>query len=35
LDKKNKIDKIKMILTEIVKEGLITEEKVKVIFYGN
>lgn len=35
VDKKDKIDKIKDDLTEIVKEGLITEEKVKVIFYGN
>lgn len=35
VDKKDKIDKIKDDLAEIVKEGLITEEKVKVIFYGN
>jgi PII-like signaling protein len=33
VDKKEKIEKIKPKLVEIVKEGLITEEKVKVIFY--
>jgi len=33
VDKKEKIEKIKPKLVNIVKEGLITEEKVKVIFY--
>ncbi len=33
VDKKEKIERIKPKLVEIVKEGLITEEKVKIIFY--
>lgn len=33
VDKKEKIERIKPKLVDIVKEGLITEEKVKVIFY--
>lgn len=36
VDRKEKIDKIKPMLDEIIKEGLITEEKVKIILYeGN
>ncbi|AEA47527.1 DUF190 domain-containing protein [Archaeoglobus veneficus] len=36
VDRKDKIEKIKPKLAEIVKEGLITEERVKVVFYeGN
>ena len=35
-DKKENIEKIKPKLDEVIKEGLITEEKVKIIFYdGN
>ena len=33
VDKKEKIEKIKPKLAEIVREGLITEEKVRIIFY--
>ncbi len=33
VDKKEKIEKIKPKLVEIVKEGLITEERVRIIFY--
>jgi len=36
VDKKENIDKIKPMLDDIIKEGLITEEKVKIILYeGN
>ncbi len=36
IDKKENIEKIRPKLDEIIKEGLITEEKVKIIFYeGN
>lgn len=36
VDKKENIDKIKPMLDTIIKEGLITEEKVKIILYeGN
>lgn len=35
-DKKENIEKIKPKLDEVIKEGLVTEEKVKIIFYeGN
>lgn len=35
-DKKENIEKVKPKLDQIIKEGLITEEKVKIIFYeGN
>lgn len=34
VDEDEKIEEIKKELDEIIKEGLITEEKVKVIFYG-
>jgi len=35
-DVKENIDRIRPILDEVIKEGLITQEKVKVIFYeGN
>lgn len=35
-DTREKIDKIKPLLDEIIDEGLITEEKVKIILYeGN
>jgi uncharacterized protein len=33
VDKKKNIEKIKPILNDIIKEGLITEEKVKIILY--
>ncbi|HJH31989.1 MAG TPA: DUF190 domain-containing protein [Methanosarcinaceae archaeon] len=32
-DKKENIERIKVKLDEVIKEGLITEEKVKIIFY--
>jgi PII-like signaling protein len=33
VDKKENIEKVKPILVKIIKEGLITEEKVKIILY--
>ncbi|MFA5250137.1 MAG: DUF190 domain-containing protein [Parachlamydiales bacterium] len=33
-DRKEKIERIKPKLDLVMKEGLITEEKVKIIFYG-
>jgi len=35
VDKRENIDRIKPRLEEIIKEGLITEEKVSIIFYDN
>lgn len=32
-DKKEKIDKIKPLLDKVIKEGLITEEQVKIVLY--
>jgi len=32
-DKKENIDRIKPKLDEVIREGLVTEEKVKIIFY--
>ena len=34
VDKKENIEKIKPMLDEIITEGLITEERVRVMFYG-
>ena len=33
VDSKESIDRIKPLITEIVKQGLITEEKVRIILY--